>query len=156
MRTPHTDIPATGDQRISARAASPIFPPTSIVCFANDNLPDHGDLLANVVRWAAKESIPLVVHGVGLLNCELYRQENRLILHVLNLTSAGTWRAPIHDLILVGPFQIKVRLPENFQASKFKTLVARDDEQLHGRVEAGWACFDLKTVLDHEVVVIES
>ncbi len=154
MRTPRTEIPGLViNESTPGRVA--YLPADIDRLFANYNLPDHGDLLANVVRWAAKESIPLVVQGVGLVDCELYRQENRLILHVVNLTSAGTWRAPIHDLIPVGPFQIKVRLPENFQVSKFKTLVARDGEQLHGRVETGWACFDLKTVLDHEVVVIE-
>jgi hypothetical protein len=70
--------------------------------FARDNLPDHGDLLANLIRWAAKDDIPLAVEGPGLVDCHLYRQPGRLILHLVNLTSAGTWRQPVHELIPIG------------------------------------------------------
>ncbi len=85
MRTPRTDIPAlvineTANSRIAYLAAD------IDRRFAQDNLPDHGDLLANVVRWAARDTIPIEVTGAGLVDCELYRQQNRLILHVLNLT----------------------------------------------------------------------
>jgi hypothetical protein len=153
MRTRRTEIPAVvinyvGKGRIA------YLPAEIDRLFANYNFPDHGDLLANVVRWAAGDSIPLDVRGAGLVDCELYRQENRLILHVLNLTSAGTWRAPMQELIPIGPLQIKIRVPDKLQASKFKTLVTRD--QLDGRIESGWASFELKKILDHEVVVIES
>lgn len=34
--------------------------------FAQYNLPDHGDLLANVVRWASHGQIPLHVEGAEL------------------------------------------------------------------------------------------
>jgi hypothetical protein len=154
MRTPRTQIPGVVMNQVGN--ARVVYLPAEIDrLFANYNFPDHGDLLANIVRFAAGESIPLQVQGAGLVDCELYRQENRLILHMVNLTSAGTWRAPMHELIPIGPLQIKVRLPEKFTASKFKTLVQRD-ASLNGRVESGWAAFELKNILDHEVVVIES
>ena len=50
-------------------------------------LPDHGELLSNVVRWAARDAIPLHVEGRGLLDCHLYRQPERMILHLVNLTN---------------------------------------------------------------------
>ncbi|MDP8923072.1 MAG: Tat pathway signal protein, partial [Chloroflexota bacterium] len=40
-------------------------------CFGRDNLPDHGDLLANLVRWAARDRIPLRVEGAGLFDCHV-------------------------------------------------------------------------------------
>ncbi len=155
IRTPRTDIPAlVVSEGPAGRVA--YLPADIDRHFAAENLPDHGDLLANIVRWAAQETIPLDVQGAGLVDCELYRQENRLILHVVNLTSAGTWRAPIHELIPIGPLQIKVRLPERFSANRFKTLVAGDGQALKGRVDTGWASFELDRILDHEVVVIEA
>lgn len=42
---------------------------------------DHARLLANIVRWAAGDSIPLSVDGTGLVDCHLYEQPGRLILH---------------------------------------------------------------------------
>ena len=123
--------------------------------FAMDNFPDHGDLLANAVRWAAKDNIPLDVQGPGLLNCELYRQGDRMILHIVNLTSAGTWRAPVDELIPVGPVQVKVRWNNQTSPKSLRMLVARD-ESPDVKIENGSIGFGLKSIVDHEVVVIET
>ncbi len=93
MREPKTDIPGLvlrerGKARIAYLAAD------IDRRYARQHLSDHGDLLANVVRWVAGDSIPLHVVGPGFLDCHLYRQGAKLILHIVNLTSAGTWRAP--------------------------------------------------------------
>jgi hypothetical protein len=122
--------------------------------FALDNLPDHGDLLANLVRWAARGSLPLEVTGRGLIDCELYQQPGRLILHVVNLTSAGTWRAPVHELIPVGPFQVRVHPPQGIQPKTLKMLVSQENKRV--TAENSWVQFEIKSVLDHEVVVLES
>jgi hypothetical protein len=153
MRTSHTNIPAlvlrepAGAGRVAYLAAD------LDRRFALDNFPDHGDVLANLTRWAAKDSIPLQVQGSGLLGCELYQQGARLILHVLNFTSAATWRAPIHELIPVGPIQVGVRIPQGQALKSAKTQVA--GAPLAATVAAGWISFELKSVLDHELVVIE-
>ena len=76
-----------------------------------DYLPDHANLLANLVRWTASDNIPLSVQGPGLIDCHLYQQQGRLILHLVNLTSSGTWRSPIDELIPIGPLKVKVKLP---------------------------------------------
>jgi hypothetical protein len=154
MRTPKTDIPGlivneAGPGRVA-------FLPADIDRrFAIDNLPDHGDLLANLVRWAARENLPVEVRGHGLIDCELYRQPDRMILHLVNLTSAGSWRAPVDELIAIGPLQVRVRLGGEMhpKTSKIKMLVAKSGEL--AKVEDGWVSFELRSVLDHEVVVIE-
>jgi len=120
--------------------------------FGRDNLPDHGDLLANIVRWVARDTIPLVLDGPGLIDCHLYRQTEHLILHLVNLTSAGTWRAPIHELISVGPLRIKAKLPEDLRGKTVRFLVSR--QKTNVAVKDGWSAFEIKSVLDHEVVVI--
>jgi hypothetical protein len=121
--------------------------------FGRDNLPDHGNLLANLVRWAAAETIPLAVEGRGLVDFHLYRQSSRLILHVVNLTNAGTWRAPVDELIPIGPLRIKIRLPADLKPSRLRLLVAQREPPL--AVGGDWAVLDLPMVLDHEVVVVE-
>lgn len=107
--------------------------------------PDHGNLLANLVRWTAGDSIPLQVEGHGLIDCHVYQQETRTIVHLVNLTSAGTWRAPMDELIAVGPLKVRVKRPgrrARFLVSAGSTAVNRGE-------------FEVKSVLDHEVVVIE-
>ncbi len=121
--------------------------------FAQHNLPDHGDLLANLIRWACKEDIPLKVEGKGLVDCHLYRQRDRLILHVVNLTSAGTWRAPIHELIPIGPLKVSVKLSGDVTGKGLEFLVSRETGVISLR--NGWATFELRSLLDHEVAVME-
>ena len=154
MRQPRTTIP--GLVINESRAGRVVFLPADIDRrFAIDHLPDHGDLLANLVRWAARGNLPLEVRGRGLIDCELYRQPGRLILHLVNLTSAGTWRPPVDELIPVGPFQIRVRLPEGVRPSEHEAAGLRDDKSRCAPRE-GWVEFEVDSVLDHEVVVLES
>jgi hypothetical protein len=87
-----------------------------------------------------------------LIDCHLYRQSDRLILHLVNLTSAGTWRAPIHELIPVGPLRVAVQLPKNISAKNLQLLVS--GQKTKATLKGGWSIFELKAVLDHEVAVI--
>lgn len=153
MREPRTNIPGlvlneAGPGRVA------YLPADIDRRFAIDNLPDHGDLLANLVRWATSGNLPLEVTGRGLIDCELYEQPGRVILHLVNLTSAGTWRAPVHELIPIGPLQVRVRLPQGIQPKKMKMLVS--GEKRAAGAKKGWVQFEVKSVLDHEVVVLES
>ncbi len=120
--------------------------------YLRELLPDHGNLLANLVRWAAGDNIPLQVQGPGLIDCHLYRQQGRLILHLVNLTSAGTWRSPVEELIPVGPLKVRLQLPRGAAAKNARLLVAGGTPAVS--VSRGWAELDVKSVLDHEVVVI--
>jgi hypothetical protein len=151
MRTPKTDIP--GLVLRTHGAARIAFLPADIDRrFARDNLPDHANLLGNIVRWTARGRIPLEVKGAGLVDCHLYRQPGRLILHLVNLISAGTWRGPIDELIPIGPLEVRVKLPDDVTARVAERLVSSTRTAV--RVKQGWAVFEIPRVLDHEVVVI--
>jgi hypothetical protein len=120
--------------------------------YLRDLLPDHGNLLANLVRWASREPIPLRVQGAGLVDCHLYRQQNTLILHLVNLTSSGTWRAPIDELIRIGPLDVAVKLPKGVRAAKARLTVSTGTIPVH--TNQGWARFSVKSILDHEMIFI--
>jgi hypothetical protein len=93
------------------------------------------------------------VEGPGLIDTHLYVQEGRLVLHVINLTSAGTWRAPVHELIPVGPLKVEVRLPAGVARGSVRSLVSR--KALAVDVSDGWARFQVGPIMDHDVVVVE-
>ncbi len=152
MREPRTDIPGLIVNE-SAHGGRVAFLPADLDRrFGRDNLPDHGNLLANLVRWAANEDIPLAVEGAGLLDCHLYRQSDRFILHLVNLTSAGSWRAPIDELIRIGPLRVKAKLPAGVSPGKPQLLVS--GEGAHLTVRGRWATFEIRSILDHEMVVL--
>jgi hypothetical protein len=151
MRTPKTNIPGLVINESQGRRVAFLAADIDRQ-FAATNFPDHGNLLANIIRWAARDSIPLEVKGTGLIDCELYQQPGRMILHLVNVTSAGTWRAPVDELIPVGPMQVKIRTSNG--ARNAKALVAGG--AIPTSTQSGWTSFELKSILDHEVVVLES
>ena len=87
-----------------------------------------------------------------MIDCHLYHQPDRLVLHLVNLTSAGTWRQPVHELIPIGPLQVRVKLPVDVHGKRLRLLVS--GKALTAGITAGWRRFEVKFIMDHEVVVI--
>jgi hypothetical protein len=153
MREPKTNLPGLLLNTVGQKGRVAFMPADLDRRYGQDNLPDHGRLLANLVRWGASDDIPLAVEGRGLIDCHLYRQPGRLILHLVNLTSAGTWRQPVDELIPVGPFRVRVKMPEGVAGKTVRLLVAN---QKSGAVRSGnWSAFEVRSILDHEVAVLE-
>lgn len=152
MREPKTDVPGLLLNTTSAGARIAFLPADLDRRFSRDNLPDHGDLLANLIRWTAKDNIPLAVEGPGLIDSHLYRQPGRLILHLVNLTSASTWRQPVHELISVGPLHVRLKLPADVRAKRARLLVSGKGASVNA--SAGWCHVETETILGHEVLVV--
>jgi hypothetical protein len=111
MRVPRTQIPGLV-LHTGTRGGRIAFMPADIDRqYGRYNLPDHGTLISNLVRWVSKENIPLVVEGRGLIDCHVYHQQDTVILHIVNLTSAGTWRQPVDEFIPIGPLKFSVKFP---------------------------------------------
>ena len=64
MRQPTTDIPGLM-LSTHGRARVAYMPADIDRRYASEHLPDHARLLANIVRWAAGDTIPLAVEGTG-------------------------------------------------------------------------------------------
>ncbi len=142
MRTPKTDIPGL---ILNGKVA---FLTADIDRrYGRDKLPDHGNLLGNLVKWALGDQLPVRLEGPGMFDVSAYTQPGRTIVHVVNLTATG--RMPIDELIPVGPVKLSV-------AGKGKTaklLVAGRTVPVSSK--NGHATVDIPTVLDHEVIVVE-
>ena len=152
MRVPETDTPGL-ILKTTERGSRIAFLPADLDRqFGRFNLPDHGNLLKNLFRWALKENVPMIVEGPGLIDCHLYTQSDRLILHIVNLTSSASWRQPLEELIPIGPFKISIRLPKNNPGNKLRLLVSK--EKISSNVTNGWSHFEIRSILDHEVAVL--
>jgi len=123
-------------------------------CYGRDNLPDHYHLLNNIVRWAARDNIPLEVKGEGFIDCHLYQQEEKLILHIINLTNSETWKPALHELVTIGPFNIKIQCPENINIEQIKSKV--NNENINFKVDKNnWIEFEVESIKGHELIIIE-
>jgi hypothetical protein len=152
MRQSTTDIPGL-ILSTHGRARVAYMPADIDRRYAGQHLPDHARLLANIVRWAAGDTLPLSIEGTGFIDCHLYEQPGRVILHIVNLTSEAAWRAPVDELIRVGPFKVKIRLPEQAGRRRARLLVAGVTRPV--TIQRGFAVTDVEGVLDHEVIVVE-
>jgi hypothetical protein len=152
MREPVTNIPGLILNTNPAGSRIAFMPADIDRQFGRYNLPDHGNLLANIVRWAAKDDIPLSVECAGLVDCNIYRQPGRLILHIVNLTSAGTWRQPVDEYIPVGPVRVKVRLSDDVSGRNLQLRVS--GKKVPASSHEGWISFTINSILDHELIII--
>jgi hypothetical protein len=144
MREPKTDIPALVLNGKHAYLAADIDRR-----YGRTNLSDQGNLLANLVRWAAGDRLNFELRGPGLIDCQVYRQSSRLIVHIVNLTNEGTWRGPLDELIPVGPLEVRLK------GVRARTADARvSGAKLPVTTREGWSVIELKSVLDHEMLVL--
>ncbi len=120
-------------------------------CYGRALLPDHGILLANAVRWAANGSLPISLEGPGHIDCKLYGQENRLIVHLTNLT--GSNRAGyLDEFVPVGPYTVTI----NAQGIKPKgAFLTVSKKKAPIKVQGDKITFRIDKITDFEMVVIE-
>ncbi len=152
MREPVTDIPGLiiNSTRGNGRV---VFMPADIDRqFGRYNLPDHGNLLANIVKWAINDNIPVSAECPGLIDCNLYEQPGILILHLVNLTSTGTWRQPVDEYIPVGPVNVKIEVPEKTRYEKVRLHVG--EKEIPFNYEKNMLYFTVQSITDHEMVII--
>jgi hypothetical protein len=138
--------------------------------YARLHQPDHADLLAALARWVAWDDLPVRVGGPGLVDVHAYTQEDassagtaspgvsplrRVIVHLVNLTHAGTWQAPVDELVAAGEQRLTLRLPAGRRVAAARLLVAGADAAVAPDETVGTATVTVPSVLDHEVVVVE-
>ena len=152
MREPKTDIPGV-ILRSNISGGKVVFIPADIDRqYGRWNLPDHGNLLARIVKWTVNEDFPLIVEGSGLVDCHLYQKSDQLILHIVNLTNPAMWRKPMDELFEIGPLQVKVKLPNSVSGKNLQCFVS--NQKISSIVSNGFIQFEVESILDHEVIVI--
>ncbi|HET6743793.1 MAG TPA: Tat pathway signal protein, partial [Kribbella sp.] len=141
MEEPRSDVPALVLGERTAYLAADVDR-----LYAKHHHPDHGQLLANLVRH---DGVPLKVSGAGVLDCQLYRQGDRHILHLVNLDQGGAWRGRLEEFTPVGPFVIEVKA----SATRARLLVSGTEAAVHE--QDGWITVGVDRITDHEVVVLD-
>jgi hypothetical protein len=140
MEEPRSDVPALVLGERTAYIAADLDR-----LYAKHHHPDHGKLLANLVRH---DDIPLRVDGAGVLDCQLYRQGDRHILHLVNLDQGGAWRGRLEEFTPAGPFTVSLRV----SGSRARLLVSGDEVDV--KEQDGWITVEVDRITDHEVVVL--
>lgn len=114
---------------------------------------DHFKLLRNTVQWATNEAPTVTVTGPGLLDVTAWRNQDAIVIHLVNLTNPMAMKGPYREFIPVGEQIVKVRLPNGAHVKKVHLLVAGHTRRVqdHGPE----LTVTVPSVLDHEVVAID-
>ena len=158
-RSPHTAIPGVYCRRVGTGRRPGLsgrivyFPWDPARVFWEVLAVDHGLLLANAVRWATGEPMPVTVVGPGMLDVTIWRGPGAVTVHLVNLTNPMTMRGAYRELLPVGPETVSVRLPEGAQIARVHLLRAGGD--LDYALEDGVLTVTVPQVVDHEVVAID-
>jgi hypothetical protein len=114
---------------------------------------EHGRLLGNAVRWATDEAQPVEVKGPGVLDVTVWRQQQSMTVHLVNLTNPMMMKGPFRELIPVGEQQVVVRLPEDVQVRRAHLL--REGRELPVQRDADRLSLTVPSIRDIEIVAID-
>src|SRR6266566_7636938 len=114
---------------------------------------DHGRLLRNAVEWAANEEKPVTVSGAGVLDVTVWRQEESMTVHLVNLNNPMMMKGPFREIYPIANQEVKVRLPQGKKARKTQLLVAGGSPRT--REAAGYLTLTVPSIDVHEVVAID-
>jgi hypothetical protein len=114
---------------------------------------DHGRLLANAVRWAAADDMPVRVEGKGILDVTVWRQRDSMTVHLVNLTNPMFMKGPFREIYPVGSQRVGVRLPEGQKVRTVRLLTA--GREVAFDIRNGWLTAEAPSVDIHEVIAID-
>ncbi len=152
MRQPGSDLPAIVVREYPSGGRVVYFAADIDRCYGRRKLPDHGQLLCNAIQWALCENSTLEVKGPGLIDCHLYQQPDRLILHLINL-SGCEGSTYLEEHLPVGPIQITLKQRNGIRPKRAVCRVSGEVLPLTTNDE--WACIELNQLVDHEVIIVE-
>jgi len=150
-REPHTNIAEVYLRELGASRIA-YFPGDIERTFWEELDPDHGRILANVIRWTLNEPDVVSVNGPGILDIFVWQQDGGAVIHLVNLTNPMMMKGPVREFIPIGPQHLNIRLPKGHTAREAKLLVSKAGTGL--KQSGDVVSVTVPAITDHEVVAV--
>jgi hypothetical protein len=98
---------------------------------------DHGLLLRNAVRWAARGPQPVTVESPGVLDVTAWSHENAASVHIVNLTNPMMMKGPFREIIPVADVTVRLRLPQGASCRRAFALGLEVDDSSTAGAQSG-------------------
>lgn len=155
MREPRTDLPAVVAKQGPNGSCLVWLIADIDRCYARTASFEHADLISNAVKWALDGTPLLELEGAqGLVGASLYRQGERLILHLNNRLVIDKVPGRQSELVGIGPVTVHLRdaAAAGFGAEVDLRVAGR---RVPLRREGKVLSFVVDRIADHEVAVLE-
>ena len=119
-------------------------------CYIRFCLPDLGVILQNAVRYVAGGNFPVTVSGPGHIHCETYRQENRLLIHLVNLSGCDGVYGSVIQNFPIGPVEIRIK-----DVSIKQEAVSLITGKSHPISQEECTCIRLERLEEQELIAVE-
>jgi hypothetical protein len=113
---------------------------------------DHGKLLANAINWALNEEPIVSVHGPGVVDTTVWRQQHSMTVHLVNLTNPMMMKGPFRELIPVEA-TVHVKVPSNAKVTAVHLVMA--DHSPAFEMNKGMVIVKVPRILDHEIMALD-
>jgi hypothetical protein len=113
---------------------------------------DHLKLLQNTIRWALNEEPIVEVSGPGVLDVTVWKQENSMTVHLVNLTNPAMMKGPFKEFIPVHA-EVKINIPGGLKVNDVHLLIK--GEKPGYRMEGKTLVLSVFEIVDHEIIGIE-
>lgn len=147
----HTDLAAiyAGTTKSGSRV---VYIPADVDrCYATSRIPDHRKLLEGAVRWAGRRSLPVTVQASGHVQCDAYRQEKRILIHLVNLAGCEVTPGTLEENLPIGP--VSVHLEDALAGKKAAGLVSGKAWVIEK--EENGAVIQIPHLEEHELIIVE-
>ncbi len=114
-------------------------------------------LIGNAVRQAPDYEAQAEIAGPGLIDISLMSADNRLVLHMVNLSASGggvhaTQRRAVEEIMPIADLRIRLKLPPG--ASFHEATWITSGAAAHCTVESGWLETRLERLDDFESLLV--
>jgi hypothetical protein len=110
--------------------------------------------MRNAVVWATNEPAPLEVQGKGILDVAVWRQENSVTVHLVNLTNPMMMKGPVREVIPISRQVVRIRSPrDGRRVTGARLLVA--GREIAFREEGGAIIVEVPAIELHEVIALD-
>jgi hypothetical protein len=113
---------------------------------------DHGKLLRNTIKWALNEEPIAEVKGPGVIDVTLWKQEESMTVHLVNLTNPMMMKGPFRELIPVDAL-VNIQIPDGKKINGVHLLVRNETPQYE--IINGIVSLEVTQIPDHEIIALD-
>ncbi|MFT3933605.1 MAG: beta-galactosidase trimerization domain-containing protein [Chitinophagaceae bacterium] len=113
---------------------------------------DHGKLLRNAFEWALNEKPIVKVEGPGVIDVSVWRQQQSMTVHLVNLTNPMMMKGPFRELIPVAA-TVHIQVPASKNVKSVQLLMAATKPAF--TISNGEVLIKVPIITDHEIIALD-